>query len=98
VALEDRQVMTESRDPLYLDTIRAMSRDVYDAMLQALETGKWPDGRVVSTDQRDHTMQAVITWGELHLPPEERVGFIDKGKKAGEVCDDTQPISWKGDC
>jgi len=90
--------MTESRDPLYLDTIRAMSRDVYDAMLQALETGKWPDGRVVSTDQRDYTMQAVITWGELHLPPEERVGFIDKGKKAGEVCDDTQPISWKGDC
>jgi len=89
--------MTESRDPLYLDTIRAMSRDVYDAMLQALETGKWPDGRVVSTDQRDHTMQEVITWGELHLPPEERVGFIDKGKKAGEVCDDTQPISWKGD-
>ena len=90
--------MTESRDPLYLDTIRAMSRDVYDAMLQALETGKWPDGRVVSTDQRDHTMQAVITWGELHLPPEERVGFIDKSKKAGEVFDDTQPISWKGDC
>ena len=87
--------MTESRDPLYLDTIRAMSREVYDAMLQALETGKWPDGRVVSAEQRDHAMQAVISWGELHLPPEERVGFIDKGKKAGEVCDDPQPLLWQ---
>ena len=87
--------MTEPRDPMYLNAIRAMSREVYDAMLQALETGKWPDGRPVSAEQRAHTMQAVISWGNLHLPPEERVGFIDKGKKAGEVCDDPQPLSWQ---
>jgi hypothetical protein len=23
------------------------------------------------------------------------VGFIDKGKKSGEVCDEPQPISWQ---
>ena len=51
--------MTESRDPLYLDTIRAMSREVYDAMLQALETGKWPDGREVSAEQREDRKSVV---------------------------------------
>jgi hypothetical protein len=37
----------------------------------------------------------VITWGEMHLPPEERVGFIDKGAKAGEVCDEPTTLTWK---
>jgi hypothetical protein len=41
-------------------------------------------------------MQAVITWGALNLPPEERVGFIDKGSKAGEDCDEPAPLKWQG--
>jgi hypothetical protein len=40
-------------------------------------------------------MDAVLLWGELHLPPEERVGFIDKGKKAGDTCDDPVPLKWR---
>jgi uncharacterized protein YeaC (DUF1315 family) len=71
-----------------------MGRDLYDRLLQALETGRWPDGRSVTAEQREHAMQAVIAWGEQHLPPEERVGFIDKGHKAGDECDDPQPLNW----
>jgi hypothetical protein len=40
-------------------------------------------------------MQAVITWGELHLAPEERVGFIDKGSKEKAARDDPTPLNWK---
>jgi hypothetical protein len=40
-------------------------------------------------------MQAVIAWGEMHLPVEQRVGFIDKGAKAGEACDEPTPLAWK---
>jgi hypothetical protein len=40
-------------------------------------------------------MDAVLLWGELHLPPEERVGFIDKGEKAGDTCDDPVPLKWQ---
>jgi hypothetical protein len=40
-------------------------------------------------------MQAVIAWGEQHLPPEQRVGFIDKGHKAGDSCDEPQPLNWQ---
>ena len=79
----------------YQDTIKGMGRDVYDRMLAALETGKWPDGRTLSAEQREHTMQAVIAWGELHLPPTERIGYIDKGHKDGDMCDDEpQPLKF----
>jgi hypothetical protein len=39
-------------------------------------------------------MQAVIAYGELNLPPEERIGYIDKGHKAGEECDDEVALVW----
>lgn len=83
-------------DP-YLETVKNMGRDVYDNLLHALQTGRWPDGRTLTPSQREHCMQAVIAWGELHLPLEERIGYIDKGHKAGDSCDDPQPIKWLGE-
>ncbi len=83
-------------DP-YLDTIKSMGRDVYDRMLNALATGLWPDGKRVSSDQRAHCMRAVIAWGELNLPPEERIGYIDKGHKADDVCDEPTPLKWQSE-
>lgn len=68
--------------------IGAMSRELYDSLRRSLELGKWPDGRRLTAAQRAETMQAVIAWGEVHLPPEERVGYIDRGKKAGDSCDE----------
>ena len=38
-----------------------------------------------------------IAWGEKHLPEEQRVGYIDKGHKEGDSCDDPleTPLNWK---
>ncbi|MDG1683502.1 MAG: DUF1315 family protein [Luminiphilus sp.] len=79
----------------YLQSIQQMDRGLYDRLLESLATGRWPDGRPVTEAQRQHAMQAVITWGELHLPSDERVGFIDKGSKAGEDCDAPAPLKWE---
>ena len=79
----------------YRQSVRQMDRKTYDRLVDALAIGRWPDGRTLSNDQRQSAMQAVITWGELHLAPEERVGFIDKGSKANEVRDDPTPLNWK---
>ncbi|MEH6634494.1 MAG: DUF1315 family protein [Halioglobus sp.] len=81
----------------YQQVINTMSPEVYQNLKRALEMGKWPDGRPLTRQQRDETMQAVIAWGERHLPENERVGYIDKGHKAGEICDDPQAITlnWK---
>ena len=71
-----------------------MDRQVYEQLLESLSTGRWPDGRALTETQRQHAMRAVITWGEIHLSPEERIGFIDKGAKAGDACDDPEPLTW----
>ena len=79
----------------YRESVQQMDRQVYEQLLESLSTGRWPDGRTLTETQRQHAMRAVITWGEIHLSPEERVGFIDKGAKAGDVCDDPKPLAWK---
>ena len=79
----------------YRDSVRQMDREVYERLVDSLATGRWPDGRALTEAQRQHAMRAVIAWGELHLPTEARVGFIDKGLKADEVCDEPEPIAWK---
>jgi uncharacterized protein YeaC (DUF1315 family) len=79
----------------YRDSVRQMDRGVYERLVDSLATGRWPDGRALTEAQRQHAMRAVIAWGELHLPAEARVGFIDKGHKAEEVCDEPKPIAWK---
>jgi len=79
----------------YRQSVQQMDRQVYDQLVTSLSTGRWPDGRALTEEQRQHAMQAVITWGEIHLPPNEGVGFIYKGAEAGESCDDPQPLAWK---
>jgi len=79
----------------YRESVQQMDRQVYEQLLESLSSGRWPDGRALTETQRQHAMRAVITWGEIHLSPEERVGFIDKGAKAGDVCDDPKPLAWK---
>ena len=54
---------------------------VYEQLKQSLEIGKWPDGELLTERQKEIVMQALISWGEIHLPAEQRIGYIDKGKK-----------------
>ncbi len=81
----------------YRQMIANMTPETYRSLRRAIELGKWPDGSPVSPEQRRNAMQAVIAWGQEHLPAEERVGYIDRGHKAGEVCDDPAetPLNWK---
>jgi len=84
----------------YLQAIESMSPEVYRRLLRAVELGRWPDGSGLSPAQRESALRAVIAWGERHLPAQERVGFIDRGHKAGAHCDEpgpeeTAPLTWR---
>ncbi len=88
----------------YLELVADMSPEVYERLKQALEIGRWPDGKVLTAEQKQNALQAVIAWGELHLDAEQRVGFIDRGHKAGDTCDElggasTEPqtLKWQED-
>jgi hypothetical protein len=81
----------------YQQAIETMSPEIYQRLVRAVELGKWPDGKVLTAEQRVHTMQAIIAWGERHLPEQERVGYIQKKEKAGEQCDTPleTPLKWR---
>lgn len=74
----------------YDELIERLDPNVYRSLRQSLELGKWPDGRKLSREQREITLQAVIYYEDLHkVPAEERTGYIDRGSKAGTACDPT---------
>ncbi|MEX1669194.1 DUF1315 family protein [Zhongshania guokunii] len=66
-----------------------ISPAIYEGLKRAIEIGKWPDGRVLTQEQREHCMAGVIAYDLKSRAENERVGYIDRGKKAeGEVCGD----------
>lgn len=82
----------------YLDAVDNLSPDIIERLRQAVETGRWPDGRPLTAQQRDHSLQAVIAWESKHLPPDARVGYIDKGRKdssrKAETGETPAPLRW----
>jgi len=79
----------------YQQMIDAMSPATYRSLRRAVELGRWPDGSRLTPEQRANALQALIAWGERHLDETERVGFIDRGHKAGETCDSPAPLKWE---
>ncbi|MFB9885066.1 YeaC family protein [Balneatrix alpica] len=62
---------------------RTMTPEIYQSLKQAVELGKWPNGQRLTEEQRTLCLEAIITWSETNLPPEQRIGFIDRSKKDG---------------
>lgn len=75
----------------YQSLIQSLTPDVVARLRSALELGRWPDGRPLSEAQKADCLDAIIQWEARHLPPEERTGYIDRGRKgAGEQCAEPQ--------
>ncbi|WP_375171243.1 YeaC family protein [Marinobacter sp.] len=72
----------------YDELIERLDPNVYRSLRQSVELGKWPDGRKLTPEQREISLQAVIYYENLHgIPEDERTGYIDRGSKAGTACD-----------
>ncbi|MNI97846.1 hypothetical protein D3C73_1565700 [compost metagenome] len=41
-----------------------------------MELGKWADGRKLTTEQKELSLQAVIAWEMQNLPEEQRTGYM----------------------
>jgi uncharacterized protein YeaC (DUF1315 family) len=80
----------------YREAVAQLSPDVVQRLRNAVETGRWPDGRALSVEQRREALQAVIAWEALHLPDSERTGYIDR---RGKDCDSSgaavEPLRWR---
>jgi uncharacterized protein len=78
--------------------IDEITPEIYRNLKRAIEIGKWPDGRALTSEQRELSMQALIAYEAQHVDECERSGFIDRGSKAeGEVCADDHATEEKGE-
>ena len=77
----------------YQDLVDSLNPDLVDRLRRAVETGRWPDGSSVTAAQRENSLQAVIAWDEAHRSPVDRVGFIDRGRKARSEQDTLRWVS-----
>ena len=53
--------------------IKAMTPEIYDRLLLAVETGKWPDGAKLTDEQRENSMQAVMIYQAKVLGSEQHM-------------------------
>lgn len=76
------------------DAAKQINPEIYERFKQALELGKWPDGRELTREQKELCLQAVIVYENAHnVPEQERVGYIDKTKKKrGDDPSDEMPV------
>lgn len=60
----------------FLDAIANITPEIYQNLKLAVEIGKWPDGRKLTQEQKELTLQALIAWEIQNLPEEERIGYM----------------------
>lgn len=51
----------------YQKTITHMPESVYLQLKEASETGKWPNGALLTDAQKQHCLQAVLAWQAIHI-------------------------------
>ena len=63
----------------FKELIQKMDLATYQSLKQAVEISKWADGRKLTAEQRELSLQAVIAYEQQHnVPVEERTGYIDR--------------------
>lgn len=64
--------------PSFAEMIENITPEIYQSLKLAVEIGKWADGRKLTLEQKELTLQAMIAW-ELHnLPEEQRTGYLEQ--------------------
>ena len=52
----------------FLDAIENITPEIYESLKLAVEIGKWPDGRKLTKEQKELSLQAMIAWEMQNLP------------------------------
>lgn len=60
----------------FIKMIDDINPETYASLRQSLELGKWPDGSLLTREQKELTMRAIIAWEQINLPEEERTGYL----------------------
>ncbi|MDF1781104.1 MAG: DUF1315 family protein [Alcanivoracaceae bacterium] len=75
--------------------VRQLTPEIYQNMRRAVELGRWADGRAVTPQQRETCMQAIIAWEAVHVPEDQRTGYMPP-KECSSHEHDEQPVTLRG--
>ena len=77
--------------------LNSITPAMYSQLQKVVETGKWPDGRVLSDEQRSLCMQAIIAYDQRR-PEDQRTGYVPPKPNTQTDChlpDTEQPLKWE---
>ncbi|WP_166423133.1 DUF1315 family protein [Paraglaciecola sp. 20A4] len=60
--------------------LKSMTPEVYQKLLQAVETGKWLDGNPLTDSQKDTTMQVVMLYQAKVLKSDQHMTIGEGGE------------------
>ena len=60
----------------FAQMIENITPEIYESLKTAVELGKWADGRKLTREQKELSLQAVIAWEMQNLPEEQRTGYM----------------------
>jgi len=60
----------------YNQLIAQLTPQVYQRLKAAIEIGKWPDGRVLTADQKASCMEAVLRYQAMKLDANQHSGYM----------------------
>ncbi len=79
------------------ELLKSMTPEMHAAMKQAVELGKWPDGRRLSKEDKETCLQAVIAYDhQQDIPTEERVGYIGERQNCKDEGEADQESTKRG--
>lgn len=61
---------------VFKDKAQNISPVIYEQFKESVETGKWPDGNGLSSEQREIVIEAIILYEHANMPAESRTGQL----------------------
>ena len=55
--------------------LNSITPDIYSRLKLGVEIGKWPDGKSLTSEQKELCMQAIIAY-EQNKPEDQRTGYV----------------------
>ncbi len=77
------------------DILRNITPEIVERFKTAVERGKWPDGSVLSKQQQQTCLQAIIVYEQKYVAPAERTGYLPKKETPCEDKAAEETVKWK---
>lgn len=75
----------------------SMARPAYEELKQSLERGRLPEGRPLRGAEAEDALRLLLAWEALHLPAEQRSGFMPDRCRAAETAPASAPQPAEGE-